>query len=233
MIIFSLLILTKADTIQDSNGLIYTISDDDSYLIVGTNPPPYQYIDRNALLKDRKYTHIVIPDHVGDRLVRVIGTSSFRLAEIVSVKIANTISSIGDDAFAYCHQLEFVYFNPISELVTMSQGVFYFCEKIKKIFLPPTLQNVSIYVLGKSAYDDVYYCGTKVFTGGIFQGYKSETILPKRVHVRKTYDSNIFGDFEGVLKDDSCLLSFTYRNLRCFSFRNHLLFFVIFSYYKV
>ena len=190
--------------INDDNGLIYTIVDNE--LVVGTNTQVMNE-NKNALPSTNPPTKIVIPESVQNYKVTKIGKSAFRCSDITSVLIASTITSIGGDAFAYSNKLRKVRFAEGSELTSLLAGAFFSCPKLNEIRVPPKVTTIQSLVFGLSNFNAIYYCGSTVFeaTINIFgHPYNNDRYFPKRIFVKEGYSSNKFGDCENVRKTNLC-----------------------------
>ena len=124
-----------------TEGVIYTISDDEKYVFVtgyeGTsttvniadsyNNLPVTHISLYAFYACETVESIVIPDTVTH-----IGSSAFReCTSLTSVTMGNGVTSIGSSAFRDCTSLESV---TITEKVTeLGVYVFYGCDSLANI----------------------------------------------------------------------------------------------------
>ena len=80
-------------------------------------------------------TNLVINDGVDS-----IGSAAFfGLTNLKYVTISNTVTHIGNNAFAYCRSLENIYLNKV---MSLGLGVFQDCESLKKVYLTPGMTIV-------------------------------------------------------------------------------------------
>ena len=85
-------------------------------------------------------TDLVIPKKSpdGDKVTK-IADEAFKSTKIQSVKLPDTVTEIGREAFALCIQLETVDFG--KSLVKLGSEVFYGCHMITEITLPETFEE--------------------------------------------------------------------------------------------
>lgn len=189
-----------------SKGLIFTYVDTESKteLIVGTNNREEK---RNALIKENPPVKIIIPEYVEGKRVTIIGQCAFRYSDIRRVLIPASIKTICFDAFAYSNNLCEVRFAEGSELEKLDQGAFYSLPKLKELRIPLSVKTMTQFTLGRGSYENIYYCGNNNFSGiNIFGDSSGDSIrhYPKRVFVKESYSSDVFGDFTQILKTNLC-----------------------------
>lgn len=105
-----------------------------------------------------KYQHhgaLEIPSNINGMTVIEINSNAFNFQnDITSVKIPNTVTSIGEYAFAYLPNLQNVIFEEGSTLSEIKNGVFANCKSLTEINLPE-----SVVKIGNSAFEN---CGSLV-----------------------------------------------------------------------
>ena len=138
MMLASVLLFSSCERIKDlfssgedyvsSDGLLFTLSDDESYYIV-------------AGMGNCTDTDIVIPLTYKEKPVKEIGEGSFKSNQnITSIKLHNEITVIGDKAFYYCGKLSRVVLgNGLNEI---GDEAFYNCDKIESIFIPKSVTEI-------------------------------------------------------------------------------------------
>ncbi len=147
----------------DGNAILFNtdiifLGDDES------NAYDYLYsVNENTITINRyigNSTDVVIPDTLDGLPVTSIGDSAFFNCNINSIKIPDSVTSIGIDAFAYCEELTSIELpNSITSLEKM---VFFYCTGLKDITIPG-----SVTYIGENAFNycnslaTVTYIGTK------------------------------------------------------------------------
>ncbi|MGN1104128.1 MAG: leucine-rich repeat protein [Candidatus Coproplasma sp.] len=105
-----------------------------------------EYVEYNGVKND----YIIFQMTGGKNLivpegVKEIGESAFKNNySIISVRIADSVESIGKFAFCYCQNLKYVYFGENSRLESIGQQAFVNCMALKEICLPENLQTVGM-----------------------------------------------------------------------------------------
>lgn len=124
-------IQSETQTVPDSYpALKYTLLDDDTY---------------SVSLGDATEKEINIPSEYNGKAVAQIAKYGFKNSEISSIKIPNSVKSIGDQAFSDGWSLTSV---TIGENVTsIGEEAFYNCRRLESIVIP---QNVK--TIGASAF---------------------------------------------------------------------------------
>jgi hypothetical protein len=85
---------------------------------------------------------VVIPDKINGRPVSVIGINAFKLSNIESVIIPDTVTKINDSAFFNCSELtEIIFGKNIKEIGT---SAFAKCTALKEIKLPANLETLKL-----------------------------------------------------------------------------------------
>lgn len=124
-----------------------------------SNPLTYAH---HLFLNNTEVTHLVIPEGItelkqyafyyGTGIKSIsfpagfttIGYSALDQTGLISVKIPNSVTKIGQYAFSSCHSLESV---TIPESVTFIESyAFQHCEKLQSIILPSSITNISAYL---------------------------------------------------------------------------------------
>ncbi len=133
----------KQDTITPTKT-----KDENSYE-VGKESFEYSITDQNTI-EITSYTGgyerhaVTLPSEIEGIKVTSIGPQAFYYDNsITSVTIPDTVTYIGDWAFAGCEYLETV--NLPASLEVLGDGVFYLCTSIKEIELPETLTVIGQY----------------------------------------------------------------------------------------
>ena len=91
-------------------------------------------IPANLLLDCPGFTTITIPDTVTE-----IGEDAFAYTNLTSIVIPDTVTEIGNLAFMYCKQLSSVSLS--SNLVTLGSGAFSNCTSLTSIRIPKSLER--------------------------------------------------------------------------------------------
>ena len=131
-----------------SKGLAYTLSEDKTYYIV------YNI----GVCTD---TNIVIPEIYNGLPVQEINSYAFYCCDnIVSITIPNSITAIGECAFAYCYSLEKIYIP--SSVDRIDHYLFYECGALRDIVIPKSITSIGFMSFNFcSEFRSVYYCGDK------------------------------------------------------------------------
>lgn len=104
-----------------SAGLAYTLSDDQTYYVVSY---------RSAT------GDVIIPDSYKELPVKAIRNRGFYGVGITSIKIPNSVTSIGDEAFSHCRNLKSV---TISEsVISIGFSAFENCESLESVIFEST-----------------------------------------------------------------------------------------------
>ena len=115
------------------------------------NMPVYKYSldeDGNATITgySGSVSALAIPQTIDGHKVVAIGNSAFKGTCLVNVTIPDTVTEIGDLAFAYCEQLSSVQLS--NSLVSLGHDVFLSCTSLTSIRIPKSLESVSIFYGG-------------------------------------------------------------------------------------
>ncbi|MEF2247338.1 chitobiase/beta-hexosaminidase C-terminal domain-containing protein [Paenibacillus sp. IITD108] len=94
-------------------------------------------ITKYKVYKDNN--HVVVPDQLGGKIVSEIGNKAFDNAHIIGVTLPDTVTSIGEWAFARCYNLQTVKLP--SGLISIGNYAFD-TNQISHIDLPDSLQDI-------------------------------------------------------------------------------------------
>lgn len=120
--------------------------DDFCYEIISAEDKTARIVTPNAWYNNANYASgaVVIPDRVKyeDNLYTVteIGSNTFRSCAIISVKIPNTIVSIGNDAFANCSALTSVIIP--NSVVTLGTECFSDCSRLGYVEIGNSVETI-------------------------------------------------------------------------------------------
>jgi hypothetical protein len=98
---------------------------------------PFWYADpeHSLYLNGNKIVNLIIPDGITR-----INSFAFSFCDFESIKLPNTVKSIGIDAFAYSDNLAEIHFS--EELEIIEQGAFYSCNGLNSISLPNSVTTL-------------------------------------------------------------------------------------------
>ena len=114
--------------VQEPNTLNYTLSDDETYYIVGGIG---SYTD----------TDLVIPEIYKGKPVKEIGESAFEYnTSLKSISIPSSIEKIGDSAFYFCKNLESL--NISEGVVNIGAWAFKDCAKLVEVVIPSSITDI-------------------------------------------------------------------------------------------
>ena len=110
------------------------------------NMPVYKYSldkDGNATITgySGSVSALAIPQTIDGHKVVAIGEGAFKGTCLVNVTIPDTVTEIGNLAFAYCEQLSSVQLS--NSLVRLGHDVFLSCTSLTSIRIPKSLESVS------------------------------------------------------------------------------------------
>jgi hypothetical protein len=134
-VLLALPVVVQAQNAHSTNtdGSIYTYSTntDRSITIVAYAGPPWA---------------VIIPTNINGLTVTSIGESAFYLSSITSVNIPNTVTNIGDVAFAGCHSLTSVKLP--NSVISIGYQAFVECFGLTSVTIPNSVINI-----GDEAFD--------------------------------------------------------------------------------
>ena len=123
----------SAETVTDSQGVEYTLSDDGTYYIVSG------YVVEP--------TEVVIPAEYNGLPVKEIGDSAFRsCSSLTSITLPNSVISIGDDAFYACCSLTSITIP--DSVIGIGNYAFIYCSSLTSITIPDSVISIG---------DDAFY----------------------------------------------------------------------------
>ena len=131
------LIFTSSVSTMKASHLYWVVSFCVSFLLTAQDTSQFQYITNNdSTITLTKFTGsngwIVIPDTINGHTVTEIGDSAFYSSGVGSVSIPDTITSIGNSAFAECGGLYRVI---IPRTVTsIGNGAFFGCNQLAEVY---------------------------------------------------------------------------------------------------
>lgn len=111
--------------------------------------------------------------------VAVIGNYSFANTGIAEIRFANGVTSIGNNAFEACEQLNKVIFLENGQLKSVGARAFADCTKLNIIVVPTTLESVAADAFEGTSGVRVFWCGTAEEFAAISEELKS--VLPDEV----------------------------------------------------
>ena len=114
-----------------SKGLDYTLLSDDTYEVSGKG--------------ECKDSDIVIPRIHDGRIVTSIGDYAFSEYSLTSITIPNSVTSIGSSAFYSCSNLISVTFEEESELKSIGEFAFGYCNGLTSIIIPSGVTSIGNY----------------------------------------------------------------------------------------
>ncbi len=96
--------------------------------------------------------------------IKEIGKNTFASSSITSIILPDSVTSIGEDAFAYCYNLKEIKLP--KNLQTIGKGAFSNCKQLKEITLPENLQVIEENVFEQCYSLESVVMGNKVETIG-------------------------------------------------------------------
>lgn len=188
----------------------------------------FEFIPNNTAVIVKKYNgtaaDVTIPSHYKGKPVTMIDHAAFHDSAVTSVTIPDSVTSIPDDAFAFCSQLTnisipnsvtfigFSAFNSCtslksitlpSSLSTIQSSAFYNCGNLETIRIP-----VSVTFIGNYAFDDcpssmtVTYSGSKkqwdAITKGSYNGVLENHLVCNTLEATFTADGTTFAPAQTI-----------------------------------
>ncbi len=137
----SMFAVSAEETLTDSQGVEYTISEDGTYYIVSDcgknatevvipaefNGLPVKEIGDSAFYDCDSLTSVVI----GDSVTSIGGWVFYNCTSLTSIEIPNSVTTIGEAAFFYCTSLTSVVIG--DSVTSISVSVFYGCDNLQYI----------------------------------------------------------------------------------------------------
>ena len=146
----------------ETEGLVYDISEDGTYAILiaydGTaknvkiaseyNSLPVKEIS-NSVFKNKSITSVIIPDSI-----TTIGDSAFAYcSNLTSITMGNNVNVIGPNAFIYCYGLtNFIIPNSVTFI---GNSAFSGCSNLTNVVIPNSVISIGIYAFS-SCNSDLY-----------------------------------------------------------------------------
>ncbi len=129
-------------------------------------------------------TDVEIPESYYNYTVTAIGSFVFNDTDITSVTMPDTITEIGDYAFASCKSLKSVKLS--ANLKTLGSDVFFYCSSLESIELPASIEDFGIYTFSAAGLKSVTIPESETFTSiGSYVFYQcpelTEVNLPSTV----------------------------------------------------
>ena len=90
-------------------------------------------------------SNVVIPDGVTS-----IGSRAFSSTKISSIEIPSTVTSIGDNAFSSCSQLTNINFEQNSQLKSIGNYAYSYCDKLGYVEIPGNVSSIGVNILYSS-----------------------------------------------------------------------------------
>ena len=147
-------------TCVTQNDIIYSLYDDNTaFLSNGRNATGDVTLPTVITYEGKKYT------------LTSIGYSAFEGATITSITIPNSVSTIGNDAFAYCGSLQFVTIGAFVQ--SIGQDAFAGCENMKKMtFYPTTIPTFDYSAISDSRNISIFCSDVKGYTRALKYFYE-------------------------------------------------------------
>lgn len=162
----------------------------------------FEFIPNNTAVIVKKYNgtaaDVTIPSHYKGKPVTMIDHAAFHDSAVTSVTIPDSVTSIPDDAFAFCSQLTnisipnsvtfigFSAFNSCtslksitlpSSLSTIQSSAFYNCGNLETIRIPVSVTFIGNYAFaGCPSSMTVTYPGSKTQWDAIFKGSNNDVL---------------------------------------------------------
>ena len=107
----------------------------------------------------KTFTELKVPTHIAGTKITEIGYNAFKGESFESIVIANTVTTIYDEAFRDCLSLDTVTFSGTSRLTYIGDSAFRGCEALSNITLPPAITTVgelAFYGATQSGFGNLY-----------------------------------------------------------------------------
>ena len=107
-------------------------------------------IDGNGEITITRYydsdtENVVIPDHIGDHKITAIGYGAFRNRNFKSIVLPDSITTIAENAFLGCGEMESIQFG--SGVKTFGKSALAYCRKLQSVTLPEGITEIEEYLL--------------------------------------------------------------------------------------
>ena len=127
-------------------------------------------------LNDPSLTDIKIPSTYQGVPVTSIGSWAFQSTNIQLIKIPESVTTIGKEAFEYCHSLSSV--SLPEGLTELSSSIFSYCTNLKNITLPSALKKIGELAFNHSGLTTIKIPdGVTTIENGAFSGCSSLTSI--------------------------------------------------------
>ena len=133
----SMTIINGVVTLSNGGGLMTNIMIDESNLTVITD------------VNNRKHKL-----HIKGKLDRYSYSHLVQKEDIVSVKVGDSVTSIGDDAFFDAYNLKYILLS--NNITSIGQTAFYFTSNINNIVIPDSVTTIADIAFGFSNIEKIY-----------------------------------------------------------------------------
>ena len=159
--------------------ITWTLSDNGTLTISGTDMPDYEYPDRAPWYSQRDK----IKKTIIEKGVTNIGNSAFNFCtSLTSIEIPNSVTNIGNRAFSYCTSLTSITIP--NSVTSIGEYAFYVCDALTSITIPNSVTNIGEKAFQESGLKSVTL-GNSVtnIRYGTFDGccYLTSIIIPNSV----------------------------------------------------
>ena len=96
---------------------------------------------------------VVIPESYNNRKVTTIGKSAFRMSDVKSITLPDTVTTIQDYAFAFAKELENI--NIPEGVTTIGKNAFNGCTSLSYVQLPESLTSIEMYAFDGSGLETI------------------------------------------------------------------------------
>lgn len=84
--------------------------------------------------------YLEIPDNINGKQVVHIGNNAFAYTDLKEIKIPDSVTSIGDNAFEYCNNLSELIIP--DSVVNIGRDIFSYCNNLTKIYFPKKIDSL-------------------------------------------------------------------------------------------
>jgi len=163
--------------------------------ITGTGTSGAGKIKSDAFIRWKTFDTVIVHEGITE-----IGVEAFCESNVVTVVLPESVTSIGQWAFARCELLKTI--NLPSSLTTISNSLFYCCYELESIVIPPSVQSIETRPFdGCKNLESVEYLGMKPPEFGAYGLGNCEKL--NEVAVLECYKSSVFGNMN-VSKSIPC-----------------------------